>query len=167
MTRLTASELRGIFSYDESTGRLMRGDKPAGFRDGRYDRVLVTANGVRSRLSVHRVVWCLVHGQWPEMDIDHKDGDGHNNRLENLRLATVQQNMRNVGPRKDNQLGLKGVRRTPYGKYQARLTISGKEHYLGTFDTADQAYAALSQTAIKVHGAFAHPCLSESSGVPQ
>lgn len=39
--------------------------------------------------------------------------------------------------------------------------------YIEAVLTADQAYAALSQAAIKVHGAFAHPCLSESSGAPQ
>ena len=33
----------------------------------------------------HAIIWWLLHGDWVE--VDHKDGDGLNNRLENLRPA--------------------------------------------------------------------------------
>jgi hypothetical protein len=44
---------------------------------------------------VHRLAWYLTHGEWPPADMDHIDGDGSNNRLDNLRLATPCQNAQN------------------------------------------------------------------------
>lgn len=152
------------FSFDESTGQLFRDGEKAGFKDGRYVRVFVTVDGKKRRLSAHRLIWRLAHGVWPDMSIDHKDGDGHNNAISNLRLATVQENMRNTAPKRNSILGIKGVRKTKYGKYQARITVNHIEHYLGTFDDLEAARNAFSLVAVQVHKQFAHPCLSESNG---
>lgn len=159
MNEVPIAFLKGILSYDASTGKLTRGTKSAGFRDCEYDRVRVTYNNVIFRIYVHRVAWCLTYGYWPDMHIDHKDGDGHNNRLSNLRLATATQNGQNKGARRDNKLGIKGVRETPYGKYQARIRAGGKELYLGTFDVPEDARSAFVNAAIVVQGEFAHNSL--------
>lgn len=35
----------------------------------------------------HRIVWALAHGKWPDLTIDHINGERDDNRLENLREA--------------------------------------------------------------------------------
>ena len=42
----------------------------------------------------HRVIWALVHGEWPEGQIDHINGVRDDNRLENLRVVTNQDNQK-------------------------------------------------------------------------
>ncbi len=61
----------------------------------------------------HRIVYCL-HNRCDlssDFDIDHIDRNPRNNSPENLRLATKQLNCLNQKIRKDNQSGIKGVKR--------------------------------------------------------
>jgi hypothetical protein len=52
----------------------------------------------RSRtIPVHRLVWLAYRGRIPpDCDINHIDGDKHNNRLENLEVATRSENMKHA-----------------------------------------------------------------------
>ena len=43
----------------------------------------------------HRLVWLYVYGTLPKM-LDHIDGNKENNSIENLREATISQNMQNM-----------------------------------------------------------------------
>lgn len=99
-------------------------------------------------LLAHRVVWFLAHGEWPSV-IDHIDGDGFNNRLDNLRNVTQQVNMHNQSRR-----GYHYSARA--GKYIARITLGGKQIHVGTFGTAEEAHAAYLE-AKKIH----HPTAPE------
>jgi hypothetical protein len=59
----------------------------------------------------HRVVWELVNGTIPHgSEIDHIDGNGLNNRIENLRLVTRAGNQRNVTKRADCSSDFRGIR---------------------------------------------------------
>jgi len=76
---------------------------------------------------------------WPL--VDHIDGDGLNNRRDNLRHATGSQNNANSRPRVVG--GYKGVshyKRT--GRWRAYLTTDGVHRHLGYFDTAEDAARA-------------------------
>ena len=100
----------------------------------------------------HRVAWALFYGEQPPDYIDHVDGNGMNNAIDNLRKAEHRQNLGNQKKRADNTSGYKGVaivKKT--GRYSAR--VSGR--HLGTFDTAEAAHAAYMAAAVKDFGEYA------------
>lgn len=106
-----------------------------------------------SAIAVHRVAWALHHGQWPDSDIDHINGDRADNRASNLRLATRSQNLLNQPARSYNKTGFKGVYRSGSG-FIARMTANRKKVYLGYFKTAEAAHDAYEAAAKACHGEF-------------
>lgn len=89
---------------------------------------------------------------------DHKNGNGLDNRKNNLRLATDHQNSMNQGIRRDNTSGFKGVglaKRCTKRPYSAAITLNGKLFYLGYFDNPIDAAKAYDQAALKYFGEFA------------
>ncbi len=58
---------------------------------------------------VHRVIWALHTGSWPENDIGHKDGNPLNNRISNLSDIPHALNMRFQKLKKQNKSGINGV----------------------------------------------------------
>lgn len=103
---------------------------------------------------VHRLAWFYVHGRWPQQQIDHINGDPHDNRIANLREATVEQNRRNVRLSTKNKFGLKGVT-IQKGRYKAQIRFAGKHINIGLFDSPEEAHAAYCRHAIQLHGEFA------------
>ena len=82
----------------------------------------------------HRLIFFLHHGYWPKI-VDHINRDTQDNRIENLREVTAAGNALNRGVRKDNKLGIMGVRLHRSGRYEA--IFMGKS--LGYFDTTEEA----------------------------
>ena len=72
---------------------------------GGYAVRVYKVNGKQTTVYMHRVISACPEGQ----EVDHIDGDGLNNRRSNLRNATKAQNAYNVGPRRTNTSGYKGV----------------------------------------------------------
>ena len=61
---------------------------------GGYDRYRLTGLGGHSMAYVHRVVWESFHGPIPDgYEINHKDCNKKNNRIDNLELVTHKENM--------------------------------------------------------------------------
>lgn len=85
--------------------------------------------------------------------IDHIDGNGLNNLIENLRRCTTQQNLYNRSKTKANTSGYKGVSRHK-NKWRAKIKINGKLIHLGLFETPDKASFAYENAAKKHHKEF-------------
>lgn len=124
----------------------------AGSKDGDgYLRTSIFRNAV----TIHRIAWALHYGAWPEGGIDHINRDKTDNRIANLRLATVAQNNANRGVMATNTHGDKGVTKLPSGKWQAQIQSNRKSKYLGCFAEKADAIAAYEKAAIQAFGDFA------------
>ncbi len=92
------------------------------------------------------------------MKIDHKFGDGLDNRRENLRICTNLQNIHNQYKRQGTLSKYKGVyKRLGYDRYRAQITVNGKKINLGDFSSAEIAARAYDRAARLYFGEFARP----------
>lgn len=94
--------------------------------------------------------------------IDHINGNKIDNRRCNLRFCSAAENARNTSS--TNEFGYPGIRKTKYGKYNARITVNRKEIHIGNFETVEEAIEARKQAEIKHFGEYA-PCLGRYSEV--
>jgi len=100
-------------------------------------RCLRTRDG---KTYLHRLTWELLVGPIPPgLEVDHINGERMDNRIENLRIVTRALNMKNTKRRTDL---FPGVSRTPSGRFLARYQSGGQLHYLGRFDTFEEAVQA-------------------------
>jgi hypothetical protein len=99
-------------------------------------------------LRAHHVVWALATGAWPSDQIDHKNGNRADNRLENLREASSAENSQNQARLARNTSGFPGVNWDKQ-KWVAKICVGGQQKYLGRFSDFDDAcHAYLSAKAI-------------------
>lgn len=104
---------------------------------------------------VHRIVWLMFNANISDgMTIDHINHVRSDNRIENLRCVSMQENHKNRSKPKNNSSGFCGVTFDKNsGKWQSRLNIGGKRFYLGLFDSAIDASIAreLKARELKFH----------------
>lgn len=128
---------------------------PAGIKIGSLHKSgYVSVRLAGSHYQLHRLVFLYHHGFLPKY-VDHINGEISDNRIENLREATVEGNTRNAKVKKTNRLGVKGVRQLISGTFEARIRAHGQRITLGYFDTLEEAREAYNTKAIEVFGEFA------------
>jgi hypothetical protein len=93
-----------------------------------------------------RLAWLWMTGDWPENEIDHIDRDPSNDAWSNLREATSSQNKWNRGGE-----GLRGI----YRSGSRWWAMAGRNNYLGTFDTVEEASRARDLAAAQMSEGFA------------
>lgn len=88
--------------------------------------------------------------------IDHKDGDGLNNKRSNLRSASHAQNLQNRGKPNNNTSGIKGVHwDQSRSKWRVEIQAFGKRKFLGRFVSKRAAIQAYRNAAKDLHKEFA------------
>jgi hypothetical protein len=102
------------------------------------------------RFKAHRVAWALHFGEWPADQIDHINGVKDDNRIDNLRAVTNQENSRNASLSKANKSGTAGVFwHNPRRKWLAHIGVNGRYLHLGCYNTIEEAIAARKEAATK------------------
>jgi hypothetical protein len=108
-------------------------------------------SGLSRRLYLHQAILGIVSGK----HIDHKNGDGLDNRKENLRHCNARENQQNRHVR-CGKSRFKGVYASRYpGHWVAHVRIEGKMTHLGTFLSEEDAARAYDAAARKHFGEFA------------
>lgn len=123
----------------------------------RYLRVLV--NGKPRQL--HRMIFLHQNGYLPDTT-DHIDGNRFNNRIENLRSITQQQNCLNKKHKSNSSSLYKNVYLQPSPKnknwkrnWVVSLTVDKKRKYIGSFEDVELADLVAQEARNKYHGLYA------------
>jgi hypothetical protein len=88
--------------------------------------------------------------------VDHKNGNGLDNRRSNLRQCTIAENNRNVVKRIAGTSKYRGVSwHKSEGKWQAQIKHNNKRHHLGNFINEIDAAIAYNNAATELHKDFA------------
>lgn len=113
---LTQTKLRTLFFYSSKTGLFIRKITQRGGRANKgaiagtkntKGYLCIKIEGVSYK--AHRLAWLYVYGDWPINQIDHKDKNKANNKIENLRCVTNKINCQNQKQRATNKSGVMGV----------------------------------------------------------
>jgi hypothetical protein len=135
---------KGI-EFNRENGKIygVRGNEIKPHKNG-YIKITMTNNKKVVCLQGHHFVWYLEYGEVPDY-IDHIDGSRSNNKIENLRSVTMQ----------ENSFNRKNVTGVSYHKgnkmYRAHITYNNKYIHLGYFNNLDDAKSAYMLAKAKYH----------------
>ena len=107
---------------------------------------------IRKTIRMHRLILKVKKGEM----IDHKDRNGLNNQKNNLRYCTNSENQRNkinIGKSKYRGVSIRNDR--GHKRITARITIKGKNHFIGNYKTEEEAALAFNRAAKIYYGDFA------------
>ena len=154
--------LNECFEYDSETGSLTWRERPVShFEDGKWSAEVKCSQcnkryggkeagwpnkkgylqvevGGR-KIYVHRLVWKMVHGVDPVQTIDHINGIKDDNRIANLREATMEEQSRNTTLPSNNTSGYIGVVASKCGTWESRGWQDGGSVHLGTYKCKHEA----------------------------
>jgi hypothetical protein len=117
-----SGELKGVY------GKVITAKNKCG-----YSYVFLTYECKAYFILGHRLAWFLHYGNLPNNLIDHIDGNRTNNKIDNLRDVTNQQNQW-------NRTTAKGYVWSKFAnKFQARIRLNGRQIHLGHFHTEQEA----------------------------
>ncbi|WNL63276.1 homing endonuclease [Citrobacter phage Tr1] len=152
-------KVRDNFEYQD--GQLVRKKTSGGQRKGTVAGSkhhtgywIVRVGGKMCQRS--HVIWALHYGYFPD-EIDHIDQDKGNDKIENLREATRQQNCCNRRKWRGESSQYKGVYLTRSGKFHAQIRCKGVLYCLGTFDTEEEAREAYDIKCVELFKEFSKP----------
>ena len=159
---LTHKELQERLSYDSGSGLFKWLNGGNGKLRGGTAGCLMKSKYVCIRIDnklfyAHRLAWLYTTGDWPANQIDHINLDRSDNRMCNLREATLSENNRNTKVRSDSKSGIKGAYKNRRGgRYYSKIMFNGVIYRLGSFSTAEEAHKAYCDKADELFGEFAN-----------
>jgi hypothetical protein len=159
---MTQDDVKQIFFYKDG---FLYWEKPLKNANVKVGDLAGTIHKISKRVKIQynkkvyfasRLIFLMFHGYLPKC-VDHIDRDQTNDRIENLRAATVAENQRNVALRKDNSSGVKNVcwnKRSK--KWGVQLSFNGKIRHFGHYDNLELAELVALEARAKFHGKFAY-----------
>lgn len=118
--------------------------KPAGnewssFKGKKYLRIAIN----KKHYKAHRLAFVMMGVNIDDVEVDHDDGNGLNNKWSNIFKSDRCSNMQNSRKRSDNTSGATGVTwHAPNKTWKARIYVNKKEKCIGYFKNKDDAIAA-------------------------
>lgn len=144
---------------DDCDAQLVQSFKWHALKDRRhhtvYARAYVPGSCPQRKIMMHR----LILDAPSNADVDHENRNGLDNRRQNLRRSTVQQNMRNAAKHlhhrgKPTHSRYKGVS-WHKSRWIAEICSAGKKKWIGTFHSEQEAALAYNREAVVAFGEFA------------
>ncbi|HBQ1985731.1 HNH endonuclease signature motif containing protein [Klebsiella pneumoniae] len=137
LTEIELNSLKNKFNYDGNTGLLLwkGSNKIAGTiaKTGYVKVSYKTEEGKYKTYSAHRLIYQMHNGLIDDsQQIDHINRVRHDNRIENLRLATPSQNSSNAIAQR-GVTGVKGVQPAKGGKFKVAIEHEGKHIHCGMY----------------------------------
>lgn len=118
-----------------------------------YASRTVMENGKKVNIMMHRLI---LRVNDKSLHVDHINGNGLDNRKENLRLVSRNQNMRNLNhKRSNNSSGYRGVCYDKNsGKWLSYIYVNSKQIKLGRFSEIKDAALAFDKAAKELFGPY-------------
>lgn len=145
-------ELKEMLQYDSETGLFVwkQGQRTGSFAGATLPEGYLTIRINKKRFLLHRLAWIYVHGDVEVEFIDHVNGIRSDNRICNLRMASLEVNAQNRSTYAGK--AVKGCYVNKYGRWTARIRIqNGKQITIGKFDTEEEATAAYWKVKMEIH----------------
>lgn len=160
MKDLSLQYIKSLLIYDHNTGifyrrksiqsRSMSGQIAGTITRQSSGNKYIKISIDKKRYYAHRLAWFYFYGFWPNI-IDHLNGNGLDNRIDNLRNVNVEVNAKNQKTRSDNTSGQIGVAKSKRGRWRAYINVDKKRISLGESPTIDGAIS-LRKAAEKKYG---------------
>lgn len=150
---VSVEQLRSLLAYDAETGVFTwrASSKGCPVRAGAVAGTahalgyIAISIGGRKYLA-HRLAWLYVNGAWPELDIDHINGNKRDNRIANLRDTTRAINIQN-----QRRAGLGTTFHKRDRVWIAQIVVAGQKRHLGSFAERDAASACYIKAKRALH----------------
>ena len=151
-------EMNQYLSYDPETGQFtwikttLRSNAKVGDIAGKVNNEgYISIQFKCKSYASHRLAWLFTYGKWPINQIDHIDVNPTNNKINNLRDVTDQENKFNR--KKVNSFsGYMGVYKTRNKNiWRAAIKLNYKFINLGTYATPELASEAYQAAKLKYH----------------
>jgi hypothetical protein len=153
---ITQDQVKDLFEYRDGKlyGKIYVGARKLGNAAGSLNSKGYLNTKINGKLYLnHRIIFLMFNGYLPQY-IDHIDNNRLNNRVENLRPATLSQNSCNTKIAKNNTSGVKGVF-WQKKKWRVELTVKGKKKRFGCYDSLELAELVATEARNKYHQNYA------------
>lgn len=162
LKKLTQQRVKELFDYDPISGeirwrkpqspRLKAGDLAGSITKQGYTNIRLDGHTYKA----HRLAWLYMTGEHPPHEVDHINRIKGDNRWENLRKATKDENQWNASLRSDSTSGVSGVTfHKATGRWKTQCWANKKRYSLGSYETKEEAAAAVYKFRLERHGEFA------------